>query len=390
MPASLVLDLLVLLVLVGAAITGWRSGLLRSAFAAAGLVLGGVAAYLLLPVLSRLAPGPEWRLLIVIGGGLALLVIGEVLGSIVGRLASRGAKAIRLTVVDRVAGLVTSIVVMALVLATVAGGLGSLGVPAITQAIAGSATLGTIDRLTPAPAKAFLAGVRGSTVDSALPWVLDTIAPPTDVPPAADVDAGSPALTAAAASVVRVSGNAYECGVTLTGSGFVVSDDRVVTNAHVVAGVEEAMIEAPGEQPRAARVVYYDAATDLAVLDVPGLDAAPLPLGNQLSRGDGAAVQGYPFGGPFVSLPATVAEVSTIPRADGSIGREVYAIAADVNQGNSGGPLLAPDGSVVGVVFAKSSIAEDVGYALTLTELTPVAAQAGALDTPVWAGDCAA
>ena len=389
MSGSLVLDLVVLLILVAVAAAGWRSGLLRSAFSAAGLVLGGVAAYLLLPLLSRWAPAPEWRLLIVIGGGLLLLLVGEVIGSLLGRVLSRGARAIKLSVVDRAAGLVMSVVVAALVLGTVAGGLATLGVPAVTQAIAGSATLGSIDRLTPDPAKAFLAGIRASTVDDALPWVLDTIAPPTDVPPVADVDTGSPALTAAAASVVRVSGTAYACGVTMTGSGFVVSDDRVVTNAHVVAGITEATIEAPGEQPRAASVVYFDAATDLAVLEVPGLDAAPLPLGTNLARGAGAAVQGYPFGGPFVSLPATVAEVSTIPRTDGTIGREVYALSADVNQGNSGGPLLAPDGSVVGVVFAKSSVVDDVGYALTLTELTPVAARAAALSTPVSSGACA-
>lgn len=389
MTSSLILDIVVALILIGAAFNGWQAGLFRSAFGALGLIAGGVAAYLLLPQISVWAPAPEWRAAIVIGAGVVLLMLGSALGSLIGGLLSRGMKRIKLSVLDRLGGIAVSTVATALVLGTVAGGVGSMGIPPVTQAIAGSATLGTIDRFTPDPVRSFLAGVRTSAVNDALPWVIDTIAPPESVPPVADIDAGSPALTAAAASVVRITGTAQQCGVSLTGSGFVVSDDRVVTNAHVVAGVDEAVVEAPGEAPRAARVVYYDSATDMAVLAVDGLDAPALPLGAQLARGDGAAFQGYPFGGPFVSLPATVAEVATIPRTDSSIGREVYALSADVNQGNSGGPLLNSDGAVVGVIFATSAVVDDIGYALTLTELAPVAEAAPELLEPASSGMCA-
>lgn len=389
MTSSLVLDIVVGLILLSAAVTGWRTGFFRSVFGALGLIAGGVAAYLLLPQLSLWAPAPEWRAVIVIGGGIALLLIGQAIGSLIGSVLSRGIEVIKLGILNRLAGIVVSTVVTALVVATVAGGVASMGVPPITQTIAGSVTLGTIDRYTPDPIKSFLAGVRTSAVNEALPWVIDTIAPPESIPAPADVDAGSPALTAAAASVVRITGTAPQCGVTMSGSGFVVSDDRVVTNAHAVAGIDEAVVEAPGEQPRTARVVYYDAAVDLAVLAVDGLDAAPLPLGEQLSRGDGAAAQGYPFGGPFVSLPATVAEVTAAPRNDSSGSREVYSLAADINQGNSGGPLLNLDGAVVGVIFAKSAVIDDIGYALTPTEFLPVVAAAPTLSTPVATGVCA-
>lgn len=389
MTSSLILDIVVGLILLGAALSGWRAGLFRSAFGALGLIAGGVAAYLLLPQISAWVPAPEWRAAIVIGSGVLLLIAGNALGSLIGRLLSRGMKIIKLSVLDRIAGFAVSLVVTALVLGTVAGGVASMGVPPITQAIAGSTTLGTIDRLTPDPVRSFLAGVRTSAMNDALPWVIDTIAPPEDMPTAADVDAGSPALTAAAASVVRITGSAPACGISLVGSGFVVSDDRVVTNAHVVAGVDEAVVEAPGEQPRTARVVYYDAATDLAVLDVSELDAAPLSLGSALARGDGAAVQGYPLGGPFRSQAATVAEVTTIPLADGGFGREVYALAVEIQQGNSGGPLLDESGEVVGVVFAKSAVVGDVAYALTLNELAPVAAAAPGMAEPVSSGVCA-
>ena len=390
MSASVVLDVIVVLLLIGAAISGWRSGFLRSVFSAAGLVAGGVAAYLLIPVLATWAPTADWRPLFVIGGGLVLLVLGQTVGALLGRLLSRGVRAIHLSAIDRTAGLATSTVVVALVLGTVAGGVSSLGAPIVTQAIAGSATLGTIDRLTPDPAKAFLASVRASAVNDAVPWVLENIAPPATVPPVADVDTSSPALTAAGASVVRVSGNAYQCGVGITGSGFVIADDRIVTNAHVVAGVTDPVVEAPGERPHDATVVYFDPAKDLAVLDVPGLDAPPLRIGGALPTGSAAAVQGYPFGGPFVSLPATVAETSTIADATGSGTREVYALAATITQGDSGGPLLSTDGAVAGVVFAKSATVSGVGYALTLAELAPVAAKAPSLSATVSSGACAA
>lgn len=389
MTTSLALDIVVVAILIVAATSGWQSGVLRSVFSAAGLVAGGIAAYLVLPQLSAWVPAPEWRIVIVVGGGLLLLALGQTVGMLIGSLLRRGVKAIKLSVLDRLAGLVVSAVAAALVLATVAGGAGSLGIAPLTQAVAGSTILGTIDRYTPDPVKSFLAGVRIATVDEALPWVLDTIAPPENLPPVADVDTGSPELTAAAASVVRVSGLAAECGVSSFGSGFVVSDDRVVTNAHVVAGVTEAVVEAPGEPPRTAYVVYFDEATDLAVLAVDGLDAPALPLGSPLDRGAGAAVQGYPLGGPFVSSPATVAEVTTIPRGDGGETREVYALSTVLEQGNSGGPLLDLTGAVAGVIFAKSAVTGGIGYALTLTELEPVAAVAPSLGDAVGSGSCA-
>lgn len=390
MSASVLIDVVVVLLLIGAAIAGWRSGLLRSVFSAVGLIAGGVAAYLLIPVLATRAPTPDWRPVFVIGGGLVLLVVGQTIGALLGRLLSRGMRAIHLSAIDRAAGLAISTVVVALVLGTVAGGVAGFGAPVVSQAVAGSATLGTIDRLTPDPAKAFLASVRASAVNDAVPWVLENIAPPTTLPPVAKVDTSSPALTTAGASVVRVSGNAYRCGVGITGSGFVIADDRIITNAHVVAGVTDPVVEAPGEQPRGATVVYFDPATDLAVLDVPGLEAPALRLGNTLSAGSGAAVQGYPFGGPFVSLPATVADTVTIPDTTGSSSREVYTLAATINQGDSGGPLLSPDGAAAGVVFAKSANAGGVGYALTLSELAPVVARAPSLSATVSSGACAA
>src|SRR5690606_9850200 len=126
------------------------------------------------------------------------------------------------------------------------------------------------------------------------------------------IDTGSDALNVAAGSVVRITGNALACGVAQTGTGFVVADDRVVTNAHVVAGVTEPVVETLGGQVIAGTVVYFDPADDLAVIAVPGLDAAALDLAPVLQPGSDAVVQGYPHGGPFVSGAASVVSVGSI------------------------------------------------------------------------------
>src|SRR5690606_26696731 len=126
-----------------------------------------------------------------------------------------------------------------------------------------------------------------------------------------DVDTGTDALAAAAQSVVRISGTAYACGQNQSGTGFVIAPDRVVTNAHVVAGVPNPVVEAPNGQALDGSVVYFDPADDLAVIAVAGLAAQPLDLAAPLEPGDDAVIDGYPYGGPFTSGPAEVLAVST-------------------------------------------------------------------------------
>ena len=151
-----------------------------------------------------------------------------------------------------------------------------------------------------------------------------------------------------------------------------VAPGRVVTNAHVVAGMAAPQVRVHGTgRSYDARVVVFDPRRDLAVLAVPGLTAPPLALGRQLSRGDGAVVAGYPLDGPYRLDAARVRTVLDARGADiygdpGTV-REVYSLFARVQPGNSGGPLLSKTGAVVGIVFAKSLDDESTGYALTLT-----------------------
>lgn len=391
MTESLVLDVLLVVMLLSYVAYGLRNGLSRTGFTIAGIVLGVIAAFFLAPVVANWVPFPFFRLGATIVVAIGLVAIGHALGSAVGRGIRRGLARSPLSGLDRLLGAVVIGVVAALVMSMVSFSVGQLGVPVLSRAISGSAVLRVINTLTPDPVEAFLAQVRGVVVDRGIPLITGALGSgePAVIP---QVDTGSAALNAAAQSVLRITGNAYACGVSQSGTGWVVSDDRVITNAHVVAGVSEPVVESPSGQALSGSVVYFDPIDDLAVISVPGLDAAALPLSGTLAAGTDAAFEGYPYGGPFASGAAGVVSVDSarVPDiyGDSSTPREVYTLAADIREGNSGGPLLTLDGAVAGVVFARSGDQPNVGYAMTMTEVDPVAAQAAALASPVSTGDC--
>jgi S1-C subfamily serine protease len=386
---SLILDVLLLLMLLGYVAYGFRNGLSRSVFTIAGIIAGIIAAFFLTPVIVNLVPIPFLRLGVTIAVAVGFVAIGHAIGSAIGRWIRRGILRGPLSGLDRVLGAVVTGVVAALVASMVAFSVGQLGVPVLSRAIAGSTFLRIVNTLTPDPVESFLAQVRSAVVDRGIPLFTGALDGTPTIP---QIDTGSGALNAAAQSVVRITGNAYACGVSQAGTGFVVYDDRVVTNAHVVAGVTEPVVETLAGQSLTGTVVYFDPIDDLAVIAVPGLDAAALPLAATLAAGTDAAVEGYPYGGPFSSGAANVISVSSpaVPDIYGATRnqREVYTLAADIREGNSGGPLLTLDGSVAGVVFARSGDTTNVGYAMTMTELEPVTNQAAGLTEAVSSGAC--
>ena len=321
---------------------------------------------------------------------MGLIAAGHSLGLAIGRGIRKGVASTALSGIDRLLGAVVTGVVAALVMSSVSFSASQLGAPMLSQAISGSTVLRAINTVTPDPVEAWLAEIRGVITNRGIPALSDAFGTATPVVP--HIDTGSAALNAAAQSVVRITGNAYACGQSQSGTGFVVSDDRVVTNAHVVAGVSEPVIEAPNGEALQGSVVYFDPQLDLAVIAVPGLSAAPLPLTDTQAPGTDAAIQGYPYGGPFTAGGASVVSVTTASVANiygtAKSEREIYTLAADVREGNSGGPLLTVSGAVAGIVFAKSADTANVGYAMTMAELSPVAAQAAGLAAPVSSGEC--
>jgi S1-C subfamily serine protease len=389
--ASIILDIVLLISLIGYAIYGFRVGLVVSLGGILGISVGAIAAFLSIPLVAGWVSDNVWRVPVVLIVMLVLLGAGQLLGLAVGRVIRRGLDRTPLRIFDRLLGAALDLVVAALLMSMLAFSISALGVPFLSQTIASSRVIGTVNALTPDPAKALLAQLRSAVVQDGLPVIADALAPHS-APPAPSVVPNSAALAAAANSVVKITGNAYQCGQNQSGSGFVVSPGRIVTNAHVVAGVSAPVVEPKGGGAYQGRVVYFDPAHDLAVIAVSGLSTTPLPLGNNLAPGATGAFDGYPLGGPFQSGAATVQSVPTVEMKDiyGNNPEpvELYYLSATVQEGNSGGPLLNQAGQVTGVVFAKSTTSASVGYALTMKELSPVASGAAALSAPVESGHC--
>jgi S1-C subfamily serine protease len=238
----------------------------------------------------------------------------------------------------------------------------------------------TVDRAMPEGARTLFSSFRRVLDDNELPTVFGGLSAERIRPvPAPDgAVAGTRAVRRAAASVVKVSGTADDCNRSLDGSGFVYAPQHVLTNAHVVAGVDNPRVRLTGDDAvHDARVVVFDPEADLAVLYVPDLRAAPLHLDDRAGRGDQAVVAGFPGGGPFRLVAARVRDTINARGTDiyhrKQVTREVFSLFADVEPGNSGGPLLSPKGDVYGVIFAKSLDDAETGYALTADEARGVA-----------------
>jgi S1-C subfamily serine protease len=192
-----------------------------------------------------------------------------------------------------------------------------------------------------------------------------------NVPPPDKAVLAWPAVKRDRGSIVKITGEARTtCDRSLEGSGFVISPRHVLTNAHVVAGMTTGPYVGHGAgNVLPARVVLFDWNTDVAILYVPGLRAPPLRFAGQAARGSGAVVAGYPENGGFRAAAARVGSQWSANGPNiyqtGTVTRAIYAVRAMVEPGNSGGPLLARNGKVYGVIFAASTTARDTGFALT-------------------------
>jgi S1-C subfamily serine protease len=390
MPGSILLDVLLLVLLVAWAVYGYRRGFVLSIGGILGVIVGAVLAFFAIPVATGLVGATEWRLPVILLVVVGLIAGGLAVGTGLGRAIRTGVRKGPLNIIDRVLGSLVSLAATAVVISMLAFSIGSLGVPFLSDALTSSRVVAAINSITPAPLSSAEAQIRALVGQQGIPRLLDSIGIGTPLPiPTAGANV---AQQLSAHSVVKITGNAYACGQNQSGSGFVVSANRIITNAHVVAGVTEPVVVAPDGGSWTGRVVYFDPVGDLAVIAVSGMPTASISIGSTLAAGASAVFDGYPLGGPFSSKPAAVEGVSMVRVPDiygqNDSPREVYSLAADVQPGNSGGPLLDSAGHVAGLVFAKSKSTADVGFALTTSELLPVATQAAGLSSPVAPGHC--
>ncbi|MFC7401243.1 MarP family serine protease [Citricoccus sp. GCM10030269] len=386
------LDWVLLMVLFIFLMAGFRRGFWVTLGTIVGLAAGAAAAFFSIPLVSEWVADPAWRILAIIAAALVLVLVGQGIGAGIGRAIRLRMALPGLRTADRLAGAVVNTVVAAALISLVAFSASSMGLPSVTSAISQSRVITTINNLAPESAKSFVAKVRADVAGSDV--VPELPRPVISETPTASPSAPEPgnALEQARESVVRISGTALVCGQNQTGSGFAVSSDRVVTNAHVLSGVTEPSVEAADGTVYAGRVVHFDAMRDLAVIAVDDGELPPLKTGADLADQEAGYILGYPAGGPFQMGPAEVqargtVAVNNIYGADpGQL--DIYQLNADVQHGNSGGPLLNARGEVAGIVFARASGDLEVGYAISGDEAEQALTEADQMEDTVSTGQC--
>lgn len=384
------LDWALVVVLIIVILIGFRRGFWISMGTVIGAVVGVFGGLFLMPLIVQLVPAGVVRIIAMVAATAVLIWLGMVIGRKIGRRLRLHISHPVMRTIDKFLGAIANTAVAGLIISLVAFSISSVGVPGITSVLKNSRIVGFTTALTPESARIWVADVRAAILDSSeLPELdlagnTDPEVEETAIEPTSEVHETS-------ASSVRITGSAYECGQSQTGSGFAVAGDRVVTNAHVVAGVEAPQVESFDGQLFTGQVVAFDPDIDVAIIALPGAQLPVVEFGEVLEPGEPAFVLGFPSGGPHQILSAEIqahgpATVANIYDENAQL-RDVYQLAAEVRQGNSGGALVGEDGTVAGVIFARASEA-DIGYAMSHAEIADVINQAPHLSQPVSTGHC--
>ena len=337
-------DYVLLALVVVSGIRGLRLGAVSQVLSFGGFCLGLFLGAEVAPPLVKSFKGSARSLIVmaVIFG--AAFVLGGV-GRLLGARFSGALRRVHLGAVDSVAGVAFAVVATLVAAWLVGSFLANSRFVSLDAAVDQSHILHAMDRILP-PVPSVFSRVESFLDSEGFPVVFAGL-PPEAAPPVS-----LPSNLAVRAAVVK-------------------AERSTVGVAHPV------VLDAIGRH--AASAVLFDPRLDLAVLRVPGLNDPSLPIDtNTVGRGTSGVVLGYPEGGPFDYRPAAVADSFPATGLDiyGKTRtlREVYQIEAVVQPGNSGGPLISsgdssqhiPDGTVIGVVFARSTINPDVGYALAM------------------------
>ncbi len=376
--AANVLDAVVVLLVVLALLRGWRQGAVVQLAAFGGLVLGLFAGLWAAPGIAGVfvtGPGPEAAFL-TLGTLLVAMAVGQGAGVAVGVRLHRAVHTAGVGGVDRAVGAAVGGALFLLVVWLLAGVLAQGPIPALAQQIRGSAVVRTLGAALPAH-PAVVGRIAALLDEHGFPQVFAGLGRGISVPPVSPAADEAVRTAAAAGQPSTVQVRASGCGAAVGfGSGFVTRSGFVVTNAHVVAGFGRLRVrDAEGEHD--AVPIHFDPVLDIAVLAAPDVTAPPIGWTDRAAtRGTEGATLGFPGGqSEMVVRPATVqGRVDAIGRdiyGQGTAAREILALAAPVQQGDSGGPFVTDDGSVGGVVFAGEPGEGGTGYALSAEQVRP-------------------
>ncbi|HEX2894126.1 MAG TPA: MarP family serine protease [Marmoricola sp.] len=388
------LDWCLVLIVVAYALSGYWQGFITGAFATVGLLLGGLFGIWLAPHLLGQAHPSLWVSLAALFVVLVCASFGQAVLQYAGtrmrdRITWQPVRAL-----DAVGGAVLSVVAVLIVTWMLGVAVSGSRIPAIGPLVRDSRILTQVNDVMPAEAQGLLRGFDRVVGSSFFPRYLEPFAPEriVEVSPAPRTVVRDPQVQQAELSVFKIRGN-NRCGDGIEGSGFLYSPHRIMTNAHVVAGVTDPKVRV-GTRDLDATVVYYNSDIDVAVLDVdlngPVVHFNTNPGGQAKDPG---VILGYPNDGPFDAQPARIRAEQRLRSPDiygrGTVTREVFSLRGLVRPGNSGGPLVDMDGKVLGVIFAASVSDKQTGYALTADQVAQAAAQGLQASGRVSSGNCA-
>lgn len=388
------LDWLLVLLVLAYALSGYWQGFVTGAFATVGLLSGGLAGILLAPVLL----GSMDPSLAVSLGALFVVILCASLGQALLQYAGARVRE-RITwqparALDAIGGALLSALAVLLVAWALGVAISGTRIGSVTSMVRSSTVLSKVNEALPSSAPNVLQAFNNVVGTGFFPRYLEPFAPEQIVevaPGPADLP-GSAAVKATRQSVVKIRG-ANSCGRGVEGTGFVYARDRVMTNAHVVAGVDDPEVSIGGGT-ELARVVLYDKELDIAVLAVDTGSADVLEFDTDVQAEDPIAIVGYPQDGPFDVQTGRVRSMQNLRSPDiygsGTVVREVFSLRGLVRPGNSGGPIVTPEGDVAGVVFAASVTDPETGYALTSKQVAASAEAGRAEESEKDTGDCAA
>ncbi|GAA2132041.1 MarP family serine protease [Nocardioides bigeumensis] len=387
------LDWLLVLVVLAYALSGYWQGFVTGAFATAGLLLGGLFGIWLAPLALGDADPSLWVSL----GALFIVIVSASIGQAL--LQYAGAR-IRdsitwqpIRAVDAVGGAVLSALAVLLVAWALGVAISGSRLGGVTPLVRESAVLARVDASLPNGSAQLLRAFDNVVGTTFFPRYLEPFAPEriVEVSPGPQRLLTDPDVEAAEASVLKVR-STNSCGRGVEGSGFLYADDRLLTNAHVVAGVDrpEVIID---DSTVEARVVLYDSQLDVAVLALDDGDRPVLRIDRETAEPkQGLAILGYPQDGPYDVGTGRIRSVQRLRSpdiyGDGSVLREVYSLRGEIRPGNSGGPVVSSGGDVLGMVFAASVTDAETGYALTSDQIAESAAIGLTSSDPVDTGEC--
>ena len=388
-----VLDWLLVVLVLAYAVSGYWQGFISGAFATAGLLLGGLLGVLLAPTLLGNASPALWVSLAALFVVLVSASFGQAILQFVGarirdRITWQPARA-----VDAVGGAALSMAAVLVVSWALGVAVSGAQLPWASKQVRTSTVLQHVNDVMPAEAVQALNSFNDVVGSSFFPRYLEPFAPERIVnvgPPPAGI-AGDADVRRARQSVVKLRGE-NSCNRGVEGSGFLYAPNRVMTNAHVVAGVRRSSVLVGGRE-LSGRVVYYNPEVDVAVLAIPDVNRPYLRFQKDARPRQAAAVLGYPEDGPYDVQGARIRGEQRLRSPNiygtGTVVREVFSLRALVRPGNSGGPLVARDGRVIGVIFAASVTDSGTGYALTAQQVSDAAGQGLTHSRRVATGACA-